>query len=408
PTPMNLGILKETVADERRVAAVPATVPLLVKAGFAVSIERGAGVPAGFSDEAYAAAGAAIADRATLLASSDAMLAVRLPSDPRARDGEIAALARPGRSLVGLAEPLSGSPRLGALAASGATAFAIELLPRITRAQSMDVLSSQATIAGYKAVLLAAASLDRMLPMLMTAAGTLAATRVLVLGAGVAGLQALATAKRLGAVTSGYDIRAAAAEQVKSVGAKFVDLGLEGSGEGTGGYAKAMDEAFYAEQRRRLGAVAAEHEVVITTAAVPGRPAPRLITAEAVHAMPLGSVVVDLAAERGGNCELTRPGETIEVGGRTVMGPIDLASTVPHHASLMYARNLAAFMALLAKSGTPSLVGGDADPASDEILRDTLLCRDGQVASPRVRERLGVPGSTIVETVPTPAKGVLA
>ncbi|MGA1401484.1 MAG: NAD(P) transhydrogenase subunit alpha, partial [Phycisphaerales bacterium] len=338
PTPMNLGILKETVADERRVAAVPATVPLLVKAGFAVSIERGAGVPAGFSDEAYAAAGAAIADRATLLASSDALLAVRLPSDPRARDGEIAALARPGRSLVGLAEPLSGSPRLGALAASGATAFAIELLPRITRAQSMDVLSSQATIAGYKAVLLAAASLDRMLPMLMTAAGTLAATRVLVLGAGVAGLQALATAKRLGAVTSGYDIRAAAAEQVKSVGAKFVDLGLEGSGEGTGGYAKAMDEAFYAEQRRRLGAVAAEHEVVITTAAVPGRPAPRLITAEAVHAMPLGSVVVDLAAERGGNCELTRPGETIEVGGRTVMGPIDLASTVPHHASLMYAR----------------------------------------------------------------------
>jgi NAD(P) transhydrogenase subunit alpha len=405
---MNLGILKETVADERRVAAVPATVPMLVKAGCGVSIERGAGVPAGFSDEAYAAAGAVIADRATLLASSDAILAVRLPSDPRARDGEIAAIARPGRTLVGLAEPLSGSPRLEALASSGATAFAIELLPRITRAQSMDVLSSQATIAGYKAVLLAAASLDRMLPMLMTAAGTLAATRVLVLGAGVAGLQALATAKRLGAVTSGYDIRAAAAEQVKSVGAKFIDLGLEGSGEGAGGYAKAMDDAFYAEQRRRLGAVAAEHEVVITTAAVPGRAAPRLITAEAVHAMPLGAIVVDLAAERGGNCELTRPGETIEVGGRTVMGPIDLASTVPHHASLMYARNLAAFMALLAKSGTPSLVGGDADPDSDEILRDTLLCRDGQVASPRVRERLGVPGSTIVETMPTPAKGVLA
>jgi NAD(P) transhydrogenase subunit alpha len=405
---MNLGILKETVADERRVAAVPATVPMLVKAGCVVSIERGAGVPAGFSDEAYAAAGAVIADRATLLASSDAILAVRLPSDPRARDGEIAAIARPGRTLVGLAEPLSGSPRLEALASSGATAFAIELLPRITRAQSMDVLSSQATIAGYKAVLLAAASLDRMLPMLMTAAGTLAATRVLVLGAGVAGLQALATAKRLGAVTSGYDIRAAAAEQVKSVGAKFIDLGLEGSGEGAGGYAKAMDDAFYAEQRRRLGAVAAEHEVVITTAAVPGRAAPRLITAEAVHAMPLGAIVVDLAAERGGNCELTRPGETIEVGGRTVMGPIDLASTVPHHASLMYARNLAAFMALLAKSGTPSLVGGDADPDSDEILRDTLLCRDGQVASPRVRERLGVPGSTIVETMPTPAKGVLA
>ena len=405
---MNLGILKETVPDERRVAAVPATVPMLVKAGFAVSIERGAGVSAGFSDEAYAAAGATLADRASILGSAEAILAVRLPSDPRARDGEIAAIARPGRTLVGLAEPLSGSPRISKLAATGATAFAIELLPRITRAQSMDVLSSQATIAGYKAVLLAAASLDRMMPMLMTAAGTLAATRVLVLGAGVAGLQALATAKRLGAVTSGYDIRAAAAEQVRSVGAKFVDLGLEGSGEGSGGYAKSMDESFYAEQRRRLAVVAAEHEVVITTAAVPGRAAPRLLTADAVRGMPLGSIVVDLAAERGGNCELTRPGETIEVDGRTVIGPIDLASTVPHHASLMYARNLAAFMALLAKSGAPSLVGGDADPSSDEILRDTLFCRDGQVASPRVRERLGEKPAAIVETAAVPGKGVLA
>jgi NAD(P) transhydrogenase subunit alpha len=389
---MNLGILQESVPNERRVAAVPATVPMLAKAGFAVSIEQGAGRAAGFADEAYAAAGATIVDRGAILEAADAILAVRLPSDPAAPDGGIAAIARPGRTLVGLAEPLSGSPRIPTLAATGTTAFAIELLPRITRAQSMDVLSSQATIAGYKAVLLAAAALDRMMPMLMTAAGTLAATRVLVLGAGVAGLQALATAKRLGAVTSGYDIRAAAAEQVRSVGAKFVDLGLEGSGEGSGGYAKAMDESFYTEQRARLGAVAAEHEVVITTAAVPGRRAPRLLTAEAVHAMPLGAVVVDLAAERGGNCELTRPGETIDAGGRTVMGPMDLASTVPHHASLMYARNLAAFLTLLAKSGTPALVGGDADPASDEILRDTLLCRDGQVASPRVRERLATAG----------------
>lgn len=402
---MNLGILKETIAGERRVAAVPATVPMLAKAGYAVSIERGSGVSAGFSDEAYAAAGATLADRASILGSAESILAVRLPSDPRSPEGEIAAIARPGRTLVGLAEPLSGTPRVAALAATGATAFAIELLPRITRAQSMDVLSSQATIAGYKAVLLAAASLDRMLPMLMTAAGTLAATRVLVLGAGVAGLQALATARRLGAVTSGYDIRAAAAEQVRSVGAKFVDLGLEGSGEGTGGYAKAMDESFYREQRTRLGAVAAGHEVVISTAAVPGRPAPRLLTADAVRAMPLGSIVVDLAAERGGNCELTKAGETIDVEGRTVMGPIDLAATVPHHASLMYARNLAAFMTLLAKAGAPALVGGDADPSSDEILRDTLVCRDGQVANPRVRERLG---ERPVETVAVPGKGVLA
>jgi H+-translocating NAD(P) transhydrogenase subunit alpha len=272
----------------------------------------------------------------------------------------------------------------------------------------MDVLSSQATIAGYKAVLLAAAQLDRMMPMLMTAAGTLAATRVLVLGAGVAGLQALATAKRLGAVTSGYDIRAAAAEQVRSVGAKFVDLGLEGSGEGSGGYAKAMDESFYREQRARLGAVAAEHEVVITTAAVPGRPAPRLLTAEAVGAMPLGSIVVDLAAERGGNCELSKPGETVEVDGRRVIGPIDLASTVPHHASLMYARNLAAFVALFAKSGAPALVGGEADPGSDEILRDTLICRDGAIANPKVRERLGAANAPAAETAPTTAKGVPA
>lgn len=405
---MNLGILRETVPAERRVAAVPATVAMLAKAGFAVSIEAGAGAAAGFADEAYAAAGATVADRASILASADSILAVRLPSDPAVPEAELAAIARTGRTLFGLAEPLSGSPRLSMLAATGATAFAIELLPRITRAQSMDVLSSQATIAGYKAVLLAAAQLDRMMPMLMTAAGTLAATRVLVLGAGVAGLQALATAKRLGAVTSGYDIRVAAAEQVRSVGAKFVDLGLEGSGEGSGGYAKAMDESFYREQRSRLGAVAAEHEVVITTAAVPGRPAPKLLTAEAVRAMPLGSIVVDLAAERGGNCELSKPGETVEVGGRRVIGPIDLASTVPHHASLMYARNLAAFLALFAKSGAPALVGGEADPGSDEILRDTLICRDGAIANPKVRERLGAANAPAAETAPTTAKGVPA
>jgi len=258
----------------------------------------------------------------------------------------------------------------------------------------MDVLSSQATVAGYKAVVLAASILDRMFPMLMTAAGTLAATRVLVLGAGVAGLQALATARRLGATTTGYDIRAAAAEQVRSVGARFLDLGLEAGGEGGGGYARAMDESFYMEQRRRLAAACAEHEVVIATAAVPGRPAPRLVSAEAVRGMPPGGVVIDLAAERGGNCELTRTrgdgaaGEIVEVEGRRVLGPIDLASTVPHHASLMYARNLAAFLQLLAKAGAPGLVDGAPDPAADEILRDTLLARDGAVASARARERL--------------------
>lgn len=383
---MIVGAVRELVPGERRVAIVPATAALLAKAGHRVLIERGAGASAGFPDPAYGSA--EVLDRATVLASAEVLAMVRLPCDPRSPETAVADSAASGRVLVGMGEPLSGSPRIAALAATGATAFALELLPRITRAQSMDVLSSQATVAGYKAVVLAASILDRMFPMLMTAAGTLAATRVLVLGAGVAGLQALATARRLGATTTGYDIRAAAAEQVRSVGARFLDLGLEAGGEGGGGYARAMDESFYMEQRRRLAAACAEHEVVVATAAVPGRPAPRLVSADAVRGMPPGGVVVDLAAERGGNCELTNPGEVVEVEGRRVLGPIDLASTIPHHASLMYARNLAAFLQLLAKAGAPGLVDGAPDPAADEILRDTLLARDGKVASARARERL--------------------
>jgi len=383
---MIVGAVRELVPGERRVAIVPATAALLAKAGHRVLIERGAGASAGFPDPAYGSA--EVLDRATVLASAEVLAMVRLPCDPRSPEAAVAELAASGRVLVGMGEPLSGSPRIAALAATGATAFALELLPRITRAQSMDVLSSQATVAGYKAVVLAASILDRMFPMLMTAAGTLAATRVLVLGAGVAGLQALATARRLGATTTGYDIRAAAAEQVRSVGARFLDLGLEAGGEGGGGYARAMDESFYMEQRRRLAAACAEHEVGVATAAVPGRPAPRLVSADAVRGMPPGGVVVDLAAERGGNCELTNPGEVVEVEGRRVLGPIDLASTIPHHASLMYARNLAAFLQLLAKAGAPGLVDGAPDPAADEILRDTLLARDGKVASARARERL--------------------
>ncbi|MBM4104712.1 MAG: NAD(P)(+) transhydrogenase (Re/Si-specific) subunit alpha [Phycisphaerae bacterium] len=389
---MIVGALRELVPGERRVAIVPATAALLAKAGHRVLVERGAGASAGFPDSAYGSA--EVLDRGAVLAAAELLAMVRLPCDPRSPEGAIAESAASARVLVGMGEPLSGSPRIAALAATGATTFALELLPRITRAQSMDVLSSQATVAGYKAVVLAASLLDRMFPMLMTAAGTLAATRVLVLGAGVAGLQALATARRLGATTTGYDIRAAAAEQVRSVGARFLDLGLEAGGEGGGGYARAMDESFYMEQRRRLAAACAEHEVVIATAAVPGRPAPRLVSADAVRGMPPGGVVIDLAAERGGNCELTRTrgdgaaGEIVEVEGRRVLGPIDLASTVPHHASLMYARNLAAFLQLLAKAGAPGLVDGAPDPAADEILRDTLLARDGAVASARARERL--------------------
>lgn len=352
-----------------------------------VLVESGAGVAAGFDDDSYADAGATIVDRDAVLDRADTLAMVRLPSDRRVPEDRIAACGRPGRTVIGLADPFGDAARIDAVAETGVAVLALELLPRITRAQSMDVLSSQATIAGHKAVLLAAVELDRMLPMLMTAAGTLSASRVLVLGAGVAGLQALATARRLGAVTSGYDIRAAAAEQIESVGARFVDLGLDTEdGETAGGYAKSMGESFEAEQRRRLGAVAAEHEVVIATAAVPGRTAPRLLDAAAVEAMPRGGVVVDLAAERGGNCELSKAGERVEHRGRLVLGPVDLAASVPHHASLMYARNVAAFVALLVERGLPSLVGDRVDPDADEILRDTLLCRDGAVVSPRVLE----------------------
>jgi len=398
---MVLGILRETAFGERRVATTPPAVERLRKIGVEVLVEAGAGSAAGFDDDAHRSAGAAVLSRSEILDRADTLAMVRVPSDVRVPIAELDACCTAGRTVIGLAEPFGDPERLEAVAARGTNVLALELLPRITRAQSMDVLSSQATIAGHKAVLLAAVELDRMLPMLMTAAGTLVASRVLVIGAGVAGLQALATARRLGAVTSGYDIRAAAAEQVESVGARFVDLGLEAEdGEAAGGYAKAMGESFETEQRRRLGEVAAEHEIVIATAAVPGRPAPRLLDAAAVASMPRGGVVVDLAAERGGNCELSRAGERVEHEGRLVLGPVDLASSVPHHASLMYSRNVAAFVALLAEKGVPSLVeareGRHVDPEADEVLRDTLLCRDGKVVSTRVLEARGALSSETV------------
>jgi NAD(P) transhydrogenase subunit alpha len=294
---------------------------------------------------------------------------------------------RAGQVIIGMADPLGAPEAVRELAARRVTAFALELIPRITRAQSMDVLSSMATISGYKAVLMAADTLPRMFPLLTTAAGTITPAHVLIVGAGVAGLQAIATARKLGAVVEAYDVRPAVKEQVQSLGAKFVELQLETSqAEDKGGYAKAQDETFYRRQREAMTRVVAANDVVITTAVVPGKKAPVLITADMVRAMAPGSVVVDLAAERGGNCELTRPDEAVVERGVTVLGPTNLPSTVPYHASQMYAKNISTFLLHLIKDG-----GVKPDPA-DEIARDTLLTADGEVVNPRVRELLGLPG----------------
>jgi NAD(P) transhydrogenase subunit alpha len=382
---MILGVLKEASPGETRVALVPSSLKPLVRGGFEVLVEPGAGIAAGYLDADYAAAGARLAaSREQVFAEAAAVLTVRslgAAADGAAELGRF----RKGQVLIGMLDPLSAPQALQKAAPTGITAFALELLPRITRAQSMDVLSSMASIAGYKAVLIAASELPRMFPMMMTAAGTITPARVLVVGAGVAGLQAIATAKRLGAVVSAYDVRPAVKEQVESLGGKFVELPLESAGaEDRGGYAKAQDEAFYRKQRELMARVVAASDVVITTAAVPGKRAPVLVTTEMIRAMAPGSVIVDLAAERGGNCEPTRAGETVGIGGVRVIGPVNLPATVPYHASQMYARNVATFVAHV-------FAAADRVPdASDEIVRETLVLRDGEVAHPRVREALGI------------------
>jgi len=283
-------------------------------------------------------------------------------------------------------DPLASPETVRDIAATGAIAFAMELMPRITRAQSMDALSAMATVSGYKAVLLAAAALPRMFPMLTTAAGTITPARVFVIGAGVMGLQAIATARRLGATVSAYDVRPAVRDDVISVGARFVELPLDtASAQDTRGYARAQDEAFYRRQRELLAQTVAQSDVVITTAAVPGRQAPVLVTADMVRAMPPGSVIVDCAADHGGNCELSRPGETSEAGGVTVIAPLQLAGSIPAHASQLYARTIAALVQHISRDGALHV-----DPA-DEIIRDTLVACDGEVVQPRVREALGLP-----------------
>jgi NAD(P) transhydrogenase subunit alpha len=364
---MRIAVPKETAAGERRVALAPEHVARLVKQGHEVKVERGAGAAAFLPDEAYAAAGATLADgHASATAGAELVARVRAPSL-----AEVDALPR-GAVVVGLLAPERSGEVLARLAARGLSALAMERVPRITRAQAMDALSSQATLAGYEAVLLGAAALPRILPMMTTAAGTLAPAKVFVVGAGVAGLQAIATARRLGGVVSAFDVRPAVKEQVRSLGATFVEV-PELAAEGHGGYAKELGAA---EQDRVLAAIGAhlrEVDLVVTTAQVPGRPAPRLVTAAMVRAMRPGSVIVDLAAETGGNCELTRAGETVALGGVTIVGPLDLPSRVPLHASQTYGRNVSALIAHLAPKGALSL-----DP-TDEIAGPMLVVHDGRV-----------------------------
>jgi NAD(P) transhydrogenase subunit alpha len=374
---MKIGVPVEQLPGEQRVALVPATIAALKKAGFDVFVERGAGERAGFPDNAYLEKGAQIAASRADVFTSDVLLQVRTGDFPAMRRGQI---------VIGMADPLGSPETVRELAARGVTAFALELIPRITRAQSMDVLSSMATIAGYKAVLLAANTLPRMFPLLTTAAGTITPAHVFIVGVGVAGLQAIATARKLGAVVEAYDVRPAVKEQVHSVGAKFVELPLEtGQAEDKGGYAKAQDEAFYQRQREMMARVVATNDVVITTAVVPGKKAPVLVTADMVRGMAPGSVVVDLAAERGGNCELTRADEVVVENGVTILGPTNLPSTVPYHASQMYAKNVTTFLLHLVRNGAVTL------DSADEITRDTLVAKDNEVANVRVRQALGLP-----------------
>jgi NAD(P) transhydrogenase subunit alpha len=389
---MTVGIVSEAAPGERRVAMVPGAIAVFNKTGTEFLMEAGAGLRAGFPDSEYADKGVRIANnRGEVFQSAEVVVQVRSPgANPETGAADVA-LLRPGQTLIGFGEPLTALDAARSLAERGASFLAMELMPRITRAQSMDALSSMATIAGYKAALIAAEALPRMFPMLMTAAGTIAPARVLVIGAGVAGLQAIATAKRLGAVVSGYDIRAAVKEQVESLGARFVVLEIEAGGaEDKGGYAKAMGEEFYHRQRELMAGVLAGQNVVITTAAVPGKKAPILITREMVDRMAPGSVIVDIAAERGGNCELTRPGEVVEAGGVCILGPLNLPSTVPYHASQMYAKNIATFLKYLIKDGQLNL------NRDDEIVRETLVTHAGEIVHPRVREAMGL---TALQTV---------
>ncbi len=388
---MIVGVPREIFPGERRVALVPGVVPNLAKAGMDVVVEAGAGVAAGYSNADYEAKGAkVVASRGDVFSGADIVLQVLCyGANDRTGRADLPLLKR-GQTLIGFLRPLGDVHTVEEIATTGATSFSVELMPRITRAQNMDALSSMGTVCGYKAVLIAADKLPKLFPMMTTAAGTLTPSRVLIIGAGVAGLQAIATARRLGAVVSAYDLRPVVKEQVQSLGGRFVELPIEAAdAQDAGGYAKAQDESFYQRQRELLGKVIAESDVVITTAVVPGKKSPVLVTKEMVAGMTLGSVIVDLAAERGGNCELTRPDETIVEHGVTIVGTVNLASSVPYHASQMYAKNLTNFLLHLVKDGKLAL------NMEDEITRSTLLTQQGDVVNPRVREFFKLPAPAV-------------
>jgi H+-translocating NAD(P) transhydrogenase subunit alpha len=389
---MIVGVPREIYPGERRVALAPGVIPNLLKARIEVVVEAGAGVEAGYPDAEYILRGAKILpDRAEVFSAADIIVQVLCyGSNDRTGEQDLPLLRR-DQVLIGFLRPLGSIETIREIANRGVTSFSVELMPRTTRAQSMDALSSMATICGYKAVILAANMLPRLFPMLTTAAGTITPGRVLVIGAGVAGLQAIATARRLGAVTSAYDLRPAAKEQVLSLGGRFVELPLEAKdAEDTRGYARAQDDSFYLRQRELLGRVVAESDAVITAAVIPGKKSPVLLTGEMVERMAPGSVIVDLAAERGGNCELTTPGAIAIKHGVTIIGQFNLASAVPYHASQMYARNLSAFLLHLVKDGKLQL------NLNDEIIRDTLLTRDGAIVNARVREFFSLPAISAV------------
>jgi NAD(P) transhydrogenase subunit alpha len=389
---MVIGVPKESFPGERRVALVPGAIPNLTKAGFEVIVEAGAGLSAGYPDADYVGKGAKIvAERAEVFRAADVVVQVLCHGSNDRTGAADLPLLRSGQILVGFLRPLGSPETVQQVAATGVTAFSVEMMPRTTRAQSMDALSSMATVCGYKAVLLAADTLPRLFPMLTTAAGTITPSRVFIIGAGVAGLQAIATARRLGAVASAYDLRPAVKEQVQSVGGRFIELPIVAQdAQDARGYAKAQDEAFYQRQKELLGKVVAESDVVIAAAVVPGRKPPVLVTREMVHKMAAGSVIVDLAAERGGNCEVTRAGEIVVENNVTVIGYINLASMVPYHASQLYARNVSAFLLHIVRDGK---LHPDAE---DEIARETLITQGGEIVNARVREFFKLPAMTVL------------
>jgi NAD(P) transhydrogenase subunit alpha len=384
---MIVGVPRESYPGERRVALVPSVVPTLARGGLEVIVEAGAGTEAGYPDASYTAKGAKIvADRAEVFRTADIVAQVLCyGSNDKTGEADLP-LLRKDQVLVGFLRPLGGLSTIQQIAQRGVTALSVELMPRTTRAQSMDALSSMATISGYKAVLIAADALPKLFPMMTTAAGTITPARVFIIGCGVAGLQAIATARRLGAVVSAYDLRPAVKEQVQSLGGRFVEIAVEAKdAQDARGYATAQGEEFYKKQRELLGKVVAESDVVVTAAVIPGKKSPILVTKEMVDGMAPGSVLVDLAAERGGNCELTRAGEKVEEHGVTIIGSINLASTVPYHASQMYAKNVATFLLYIVKDGKLQI-----NP-QDEIVRETLLTQGGEIVSARLREIYKLP-----------------